>query len=115
VWCAGARAASNTVSISRGRTETRYSRRVSLSQIEYFVAVAEEQHVGRAARKLHVAQPAVSRQIKNLEDELEVPLFRRTPRGMLLSPAGTIFLDHARTILRGVHDAKAAVRVAIRT
>jgi DNA-binding transcriptional LysR family regulator len=82
---------------------------VSLAQIEYFVAVAEEGHVGRAARKLHVAQPAVSRQIRKLEDELRAPLFRRTPRGMCLSEAGAVFLGHARDILGGVRAARKAV------
>ncbi|HTQ42269.1 MAG TPA: LysR family transcriptional regulator [Polyangiaceae bacterium] len=82
---------------------------VSLAQLEYFVAVAEEQHVGRAACKLHVAQPAVSRQIRLLEDELQVSLFRRTPRGMRLSPAGALFHAHARRILQGVREAKDAM------
>jgi DNA-binding transcriptional LysR family regulator len=82
---------------------------VSLAQIEYFVAVAEEGHVGRAACKLRVAQPAVSRQIRKLEDELRSPLFVRTSRGMRLSRAGTIFLAHARSILGGVQAARAAV------
>ena len=82
---------------------------VSLSQIEYFVAVAEEGHVGRAARKLCVAQPAVSRQIRRLEEELRAPLFVRTSRGMSLSQAGAVFLGHARRILAGVHAAREAV------
>jgi DNA-binding transcriptional LysR family regulator len=82
---------------------------MSLVQIEYFVAVAEEGHVGRAAARLHVAQPAVSRQIRRLEDELRAPLFRRTPRGMCLSDAGATFLGHARSILGGVRAARDAV------
>jgi DNA-binding transcriptional LysR family regulator len=85
---------------------------VSVSQIEYFVAVAEEGHVGRAARKLHVAQPAVSRQIRKLESELRALLFLRTSRGMRLSDAGVIFLRYAREILEGIQAAKGAVQQA---
>ena len=86
-----------------------YAWRVSLSQIEYFVAVAEEGHVGRAAERLRVAQPAVSRQIRKLEDELRSELFLRTPRGMRLSEAGVVFLGHARGILDGIRAARDAV------
>src|SRR5579871_1705197 len=95
--------ASNAVWFSRGcdalSAGCEYAGEVSLAQIEYFVAVAEEGHVGRAAQKLHVAQPAVSRQIRRLEDELEATLFLRTSRGMRLSEAGAVFLNHARGIL----------------
>ncbi len=87
---------------------------MSLSQIRYFVAVAEERHVGRAAQKLHVAQPPVSRQIRSLEDELGSALFTRTPRGMDLLPAGEVFLDHARKILAAVELAADATRRAPR-
>jgi DNA-binding transcriptional LysR family regulator len=83
---------------------------VSLAQIEYFVAVANEGNVGRAARGLRVAQPAVSRQIRMLEGELGAPLFVRTPRGMDLSPAGAVFLTHARGVLAGIDAARSAVR-----
>ena len=85
---------------------------MSLAQIEYFVAVAEENHVGRAARKLHVAQPAVSRQIRKLEDELNASLVMRTARGMYLSNAGAVFLQHAREILAAIETARGAVRFA---
>jgi DNA-binding transcriptional LysR family regulator len=87
---------------------------VSLAQIEYFVAVAEEGHVGRAASHLRIAQPAVSRQIRRLEDELGSPLFLRTSRGMKLSGAGEIFLTHARAILDGIRVARDDVRGAAR-
>lgn len=85
---------------------------MSLPQIRYFVAVAEEGNVGRAARRLRVAQPPISRQIRSLEDELGSPLFARTPRGMDLLPAGEVFLDHARKILAAVELATSSVRRA---
>jgi DNA-binding transcriptional LysR family regulator len=83
---------------------------VSLAQIQYFVAVADEGHVGRAANALRIAQPAVSRQIRRLEDELGASLFVRTPRGMTLSESGHVFLGHARAILEGVRAAEEAIR-----
>lgn len=83
---------------------------MSLSQIKYFVVVAEEEHVGRAAARLRIAQPPLSRQIRNLEDELGTPLFERTPKGMRLLPEGQTFLQHARAILAAVDRAAASVR-----
>jgi DNA-binding transcriptional LysR family regulator len=89
-----------------------YDDLVSFAQIRYFVAVAEEGNVGRAAGKLHVAQPPLSRQIRALEDEIGTPLFRRTARGMTLLPSGAAFLDRARAILAAVDDAAVAARSA---
>ena len=87
---------------------------VSLAQIQYFVAVAEEGHVGRAAARLRVAQPPVSRQIRALEDEIGTPLFQRTPRGMSLLPSGAAFLDRARAILSAIDEARDAALLAVK-
>ena len=88
----------------------RHKHFMSLLQIEYAVAVAQTRNVGRAAQLLHIAQPAVSRQIIALEAELGQPLFERTPRGMKLLPAGEVFLTHARELLRRVAETRDAVR-----
>src|SRR5437667_4902906 len=82
--------------------------------LRYFVAVGEEQHFGRAAARLHVAQPPLSRQIQDLEREIGFPLLDRLPRGVRLSAAGSLFLNDARRILQDVEDAKRrAERVAL--
>jgi len=72
---------------------------MELYQLRSFVAVAEAGHLTRAAEKLHVSQPAVSAQIKALEDELELALFERTPSGMVLTPAGQHLLTDAEKVL----------------
>lgn len=86
---------------------------MELRHLRYFVAVGEEQHYGRAAHRLRVAQPALSRQIQDLEKELGYKLFDRLPRGVKLNAAGKLFLGDARRILQDVDEAaERAGRVA---
>src|SRR5712672_2353175 len=80
---------------------------MELRHLRYFVAVGEEQHYGRASSRLRVAQPALSRQIQDLEEELGFKLFERLPRGVKLNVAGKLFLQDARRILQVVNDAAA--------
>ncbi len=78
---------------------------MELRHLRYFVGVGEEEHYGRAAERLHVAQPALSRQIQDLEKEIGFPLFERLPRGVKLSAAGKLFLEDSRRILVEVQEA----------
>src|SRR5882724_12799022 len=80
-------------------------RDIELRHLRYFVAVAEELHFGRAALKLHLAQPPLSQQIRKLEEILGYPLFTRTSRAVKLTTAGEVFFQRAQRALRGVqHD-----------
>lgn len=86
---------------------------MELRHLRYFVAVAEEGSLTHAAdRRLHTAQPSLSRQIRDLEAEVGVPLLTRTVRGVELTPAGWAFLDHARLALSQVEAAGDAARRA---
>src|SRR5437773_2366998 len=78
---------------------------MELRHLRYFVAVGEDQHYGRAAQRLRVAQPALTRQIQDLEEEIGFKLFDRLPRGVKISAAGKIFLEDARRILQEVNEA----------
>ena len=83
---------------------------MELRHLRYFVAVAEMENVSRAATKLHVSQPALSRQIRDLEDEIGVRLLERTAKSVRLTDAGRAFLEKARAILKDTDDAVATVR-----
>src|SRR6266516_1763032 len=89
---------------------------VELRHLRYFVAVAEAENVLRAAtQKLHVSQPAVSRQIRDLEDELCVQLFQRTGKALNLTDAGGLFLKEARAVLERTDEAVSNVRAFAQT
>lgn len=78
---------------------------MELRQIKYFIEVAKTEHVTEAAVNLHVAQSAVSRQIANLEDELNVKLFERGGRNVKLTPVGRVFLEHVELALLEIDHA----------
>src|ERR1700751_2687810 len=89
---------------------------VELRHLRYFVAVAETENVLRAAtQKLHVSQPAVSRQIHDLEDELGAQLFERTGKSIRLTDAGFLFLKEARAVLERTDEAVRNVRAFAKT
>lgn len=83
---------------------------MELHQLRSFVAVAEEAHLTRAARRLHASQAAVSAHVKGLEEEWGLALFDRTPRGMRLTEAGRALRDEAETVLAAVDSLSAGAR-----
>ncbi|MCB1756576.1 MAG: LysR family transcriptional regulator [Gammaproteobacteria bacterium] len=85
---------------------------MELRHLRYFIAVAEEQHIGRAALRLNISQPPLTRQIQQLEEDLGVQLFNRTPRGMEITEAGELFLDEAKNLLAVLERATHRVRRA---
>src|SRR5258708_37151216 len=83
---------------------------MELRHLRYFVAVGEEQHYGRGAERLRVAQPALSRQIQDLEEEIGFKLFDRLSRGVKISAAGKSFLADAQRNLHGENYATARAK-----
>jgi DNA-binding transcriptional LysR family regulator len=85
---------------------------MELRHLRYFVAVAEDLSVTRAASRLNIAQPALSHQVKSLEEEVGTPLLHRLPRGVALTGPGALFAEDARAILAAVEAAKTRARRA---
>src|ERR1700733_8952503 len=86
---------------------------MELRHLRYFIAVAEEGSFSNAAeRRLHTAQPSLSRQMRDLELEVGVKLLERKARGITLTAAGQVFLDHARLLLMQLEAATEATRRA---
>ena len=82
---------------------------MELRQLRYFVAIVDHGSLSRAALTLHVAQPALTQQLRQLEEELGVQLLHRSAQGVLSTDAGKIFYEHAQAILKQVADARSAV------
>src|SRR3954468_3110630 len=83
---------------------------VELRHLRYFVAAAEAENLSRAALKLHVSQPALGRQIRDLEDEIGFSLLERTAKSVRLTDAGRAFLDNARALLQNADEAVTKAR-----
>lgn len=87
---------------------------MELRHLRYFVAVAEERSFLRAAERLHISQPPLSTQVKDLEEELGVQLLQRSSKGIQLTQAGEVFYGEARAVLARVEHARVAARRAAR-
>jgi DNA-binding transcriptional LysR family regulator len=87
---------------------------MELRHLRYFIAVAEEGHITRAAERLDMEQPPLSRRIKAIEEELGAQLFRRKPRGVELTDAGRAFLDKARAVFASLDNAVQTTRSTAR-
>ena len=85
---------------------------MELRHLRYFAAIAEELHVTRAAQRLHIAQPALTAQMRALEEEVRTPLLRRAGRGIQLTAAGEVFYTECIDILQRVSAAERLARDA---
>lgn len=85
---------------------------IEVREARYFLALAEELHFGRAARRLHISQPPLSQAIKTLESRLRVQLVDRSTRHVVLTPAGQVFLDQCRQLVARAEAAEESVRAA---
>src|SRR5690554_2306082 len=83
---------------------------MELRQLRYFVAASEAGSLLKASGRLHIAQPALGQQIAALEHELGARLFDRSSRGVTLTEAGKVFLEHAQVVLADAERARLAVR-----
>ena len=88
--------------------------KMELRHLRYFLAVGEALNFTRAAARLRVAQPALSRQIQDLEDEIGVDLLRRFSRGVMLTPEGRLFLEEVRELLKRTDESVEKVRALVR-
>src|SRR5215813_13179739 len=87
---------------------------MELRHLRYFLVVGEVLNFTKAAARLRVAQPALSRQVQDLEDEIGVDLLRRSPRGVTLTAEGKLFLDEARDLLKRVDESMEKTRALAR-
>jgi DNA-binding transcriptional LysR family regulator len=87
---------------------------MELRHLRYFLVVGEVLNFTKAAARLRVAQPALSRQIQDLEDEIGVDLLRRSPRGVMLTAEGRLFLQEVRELLKGVDESVEKTRALAR-
>lgn len=86
---------------------------MDIRQLRYFLAVAAERNFSRAAQRLHMAQPPLSRQIQQLEQEVGAPLFDRDSRPMALTDAGRLFYEHAAQVMRRMDEMRDAMRAFV--
>src|SRR5258705_10017020 len=89
-------------------------KQMELRHLRYFVAVAQALNFTKAAQRLRVAQPALSRQVQDLEDEIGVDLMKRGPRGVTLTAEGKLFLDEVRELLKRADESVEKVRALAR-